>query len=333
MKLTDTISQEELFDIKSDEDFKAISLKIFRFQYNNCLVYRDFCNFLKVKSSSITHYNQIPFLPIQFFKSKKIIAESKVEELIFKSSGTTDTGRSSHFIVDTSLYESSFNKCFNHFYGAPSDLTILALLPSYQEQGESSLVYMVSKLLSQSKDIRSGFYLNQNEQLTTVLEQLNCEKKPTLLIGVSYALLDLIEEFPNLKIPNITVMETGGMKGRRKELPKSELHQILKSSFNIKSVHSEYGMTELLSQGYSKGEGIFNFPNWMKPIIRQSNDPLKIETSEHKTGGINIIDLANIWSCSFIATQDLGKISNLGLEIVGRFDHSDTRGCNLLVNL
>ncbi len=333
MKLIDTIAIEELFNIQSDDEFNDISLKIFQFQYKNCLVYQEFCNYLNVHPSSVSHYHQIPFLPIQFFKSKKVISTLTPVELIFKSSGTTATGRSVHYLSDSSFYEESFNRCFKQFYGNPQDFTFLALLPSYQEQGESSLVYMVSKFIEQSTDTRSGFYLDQNEKLVEILIQLNQAQKPTLLFGVSYALLDLIEEFPNLKIPNIILMETGGMKGRRKELPKEELHQILATSLHLENIHSEYGMTELLSQGYSKGKGVFNFPNWIKPIIRQSNDPLKVETNLNKTGGINIIDLANIWSCSFIATQDLGKLTHLGLEIVGRFDYSDTRGCNLLLNL
>jgi len=333
LKLIDTIAREELFKIQSDEKFNEISLKIFQFQYKNCEVYNEFCNYLKVHPSSVSHYYQIPFLPIQFFKSKKVISTITPVDLIFKSSGTTATGRSVHYVCDSSLYEDSFISCFKQFYGNPQEFTFLALLPSYIEQGESSLIYMVSNLIEQSSDTRSGFYLNQNEKLVDILIQLNQEQKPTLLFGVSYALLDLIEEFPNLKIPNIILMETGGMKGRRKELPKEELHHILATSLQVENIHSEYGMTELLSQGYSKGKGIFNFPNWVKPIIRQSNDPLKVETNLNKTGGINIIDLANIWSCSFIATQDLGKLTHLGLEIVGRFDHSDTRGCNLLLNL
>jgi hypothetical protein len=333
LKLIDNITSEQLFSIQTDSEFNEIALKIFHFQYKNCIVYREFCQHIKCKTTSISYFDEIPFLPIQFFKSKKIISSNRPEQIIFKSSGTMATGRSNHYVIDLELYENSFIEGFRKLYGNPSEFTFLALLPSYQEQGESSLVYMVDKLISLSKDARSGFYLNQNDLLAEHLKILNTENKPTVLFGVSYALLDLIEEFQTLSLPNLIIMETGGMKGRRKELPKEELHQTLMSVLKTTSIHSEYGMTELLSQGYSKGAGIFNFPNWIKPLIRQSTDPLKIETKPLKTGGINIIDLANIWSCSFIATQDLGKLSNLGLQIVGRFDHSDTRGCNLLLDL
>lgn len=333
MKLIDNITSEQLFSIQSDDEFNEISLKIFHFQYKNCSVYQEFCQHIKVPLTTPIHYSEIPFLPIQFFKSKKILSSSSPVETIFKSSGTTSSGRSQHYVSDLKLYEESFINGFTKVYGNPANFTFLALLPSYIEQGESSLVYMVSKLIELSKDDRSGFYLNQNAILAQHLTQLDKEQKPTILFGVSYALLDLIEQFDQLSIPSIIIMETGGMKGRRKELPKDELHDQLKSVFKTPFIHSEYGMTELLSQGYAKENGIFTFPNWIKPIIRQSTDPLKIELNQHKTGGINIIDLANIWSCSFIATQDLGKLSNLGLQIVGRFDHSDTRGCNLLLDL
>lgn len=333
MNLIENISTEEVFNIKTDTEFNAVALKIFRFQYKNCEIYADYCKLIKSNPESISHFSKIPFLPIQFFKSKEVICKNKPYKHVFKSSGTMLSGRSQHFVADLELYETSFLKGFELKYGNPADYTFLALLPSYLEQGDSSLVYMVDKLIAQSTDKRSGFYLNNYYDLAQQLKTLESEKKQAVLFGVSYALLDLIEAFPDLKTPSIIVIETGGMKGKRKELPKDKLHELLKKSLAVPSIHSEYGMTELLSQGYASKDGIFEFPNWIKPLIRQSNDPLNIEEKPNKTGGINIIDLANIWSCSFIATQDLGKISEFGLQIVGRFDHSDTRGCNLLLDL
>jgi len=323
------ISKSTVFGISTDTEFNEVALTVFRFQYLELKIYRDYCDYLKVNPTEITHYSQIPFLPIQFFKSKKIIPTASSYDALFKSSGTTNTGRSCHYVKDISWYETSFQKGFHHFYGAIEDVTLLALLPSYQEQGESSLVYMVDALTGKSNQKLSGFYLD-NTKITDVLEQLKKANKKTILIGVSYALLDLIEKH-KFDFPELIVMETGGMKGRRKELTKEELHEELSQGFGVEKIHSEYGMTELLSQAYSKGDGIYITPPWMKILTRNISDPFEISELNNKTGGINIIDLANINSCSFIATQDLGRISESGFQIMGRFDHSDTRGCNLLI--
>lgn len=321
----------DIFEIKNDLDFNECALELFRLQYENVKVYRDYCDLLKIKPNEIKTYSHIPFLPIQFFKSKKVICDDLDidKSQLFLSSGTTDTGRSHHYVYDTGLYERSFITTFKQFYGNPEDWTILAMLPSYQEQGNSSLIYMVDKLIQLSKDEKSGYYQNI-EEAANVLNQLPDLGKNVLLIGVSYALLDLVESI-QFDLPNLVVMETGGMKGRRKELTKTELHNILKEGFNVPGIHSEYGMTELLSQGYSKGDEWFELPKWMKVSLRVTNDPLSLVENDSKTGGVNVIDLANVFSCAFIATQDLGRVENGRLKIMGRFDHSDTRGCNLLV--
>jgi hypothetical protein len=273
---------------------------------------------------------EIPFLPIQFFKSHRVLSSSEPIEKSFSSSGTTGNITGKHHITDISFYEKSFQKGFEQFYGNIEDYVILALLPSYLEREGSSLIYMVDALIKQSNHKESGFYLNNLSELNETLLKLESQGKQTLLIGVSFALLDFIETY-SFKLNHTLVMETGGMKGRRKELVRSELHSILKQGFGVENIHSEYGMTELLSQAYSKGDGIFECPNWMKVFVRDPEDALTILDPE-KTGGINVIDLANVNSCSFIATQDLGKINQDGtFEIVGRFDHSDIRGCNLMV--
>ena len=322
----------EIFDVNNTKDFNEVALKIFRLQYDNVPVYQEYCNALSINPLEINSVLDIPFLPIQFFKSKEVVWKGIdiSKSTIFKSSGTTATGRSKHFVAKTDIYEKSFNSCFEQFYGHSKEITILALLPSYQEQGESSLIYMVKYLIEKSEDARSGFYL-KNEELIPVMQSLEKEGKKCLLIGVTYALLDLIEA-NTFQLNHTIIMETGGMKGRRKEMTKTELHNVLCEGFGVKEIHSEYGMTELLSQGYSTGNEWFSFPNWMQVFIRPVNDPLTVNESSQKTGGINIIDLANIYSCSFIATQDLGRIEKNKLKIMGRFDHSDTRGCNLLVD-
>lgn len=320
-----------IFEIQDDKDFNACALELFRVQYEKVDVYRDYCRLLKVKPDQISHYSEIPHLPIQFFKSKEVIwHDSTASSMqLFMSSGTTATGRSHHYVQDLNLYESSFLNTFQQFYGDPKEWIILALLPSYQEQGNSSLIYMVDKLIQLSESATSGYY--QDLKITSdTLSDLEHSGKKVLLIGVSYALLDLLEH-QRFDLPALTVMETGGMKGRRKELTKKALHELLKEGFGVNNIHSEYGMTELLSQGYSKGNEWFEFPNWMRPSLRKTNDPLSAVSGEGKTGGVNIIDLANIYSCAFIATQDLGRMENGRLKIMGRFDHSDTRGCNLLV--
>ncbi|CAG5087149.1 LuxE/PaaK family acyltransferase [Parvicella tangerina] len=320
-----------IFEISSDHDFNECALELFHLQYKNVQVYKDYCDLLNVNRETINSFLEIPFLPIQFFKSKKVIWNdfNPDDAKLFLSSGTTATGRSHHYVHDLELYERSFVSTFKQFYGSPEEWTILALLPSYQEQGNSSLIYMVDKLIEQSQNENSGYYLNSEDTLK-VLNSLPNQGSKTLLFGVSYALLDLIES-QTFDLPNLAVMETGGMKGRRKELTKTELHDLLKTGFNVSGIHSEYGMTELLSQGYSRGDEWFDFPKWMKPVLRKTNDPLTLIDQEGKTGGINIIDLANVYSCAFIATQDLGRMENGRLKIMGRFDHSDTRGCNLLI--
>jgi phenylacetate-coenzyme A ligase PaaK-like adenylate-forming protein len=319
---------ERIFTIRSDNEFNEIALEIFHLQYHHNAVYKQFVDLNITSVGNINHYLKIPYLPVEFFKSHKIITGSQQPETTFFSSGTSGAISSKHYVVDTALYRKSFLNCFSLFYGHPGHYIILALLPSYLERQNSSLVYMIEKLISASGNPAGGFYLDNYESL---LERLNNpEGKEILLIGVSFALLDIAEKF---EIPgfNGIVMETGGMKGRKKEIVREELHTILKSKFRLPVIHSEYGMTELLSQAYSIGDGIFKSPPWMKVLIRDVNDPKEL-LENSKTGGINIIDLANIYSCSFIATQDLGRINADGsFEVLGRFDHSDIRGCSLLV--
>lgn len=317
----------KIFEIQTDQEFNDFSIQIFRYQYEHNIIYRDFVNYLNIDSQKIKHYDDIPFLPIEFFKSHKVFASGKDPKTKFLSSGTTGENRSCHFVADLSIYEQSFNRCFELFYGKPENIRILALLPSYLEQGNSSLVYMVDHLIKRSQFKASGYYLDTSDDLVQIL---NSKNGPTILLGVTYALLDLAENH-SIKNPDLIVMETGGMKGRRKEITRDALHEILTAKFNIKTIHSEYGMTELLSQAYSKGGGRFQSPPWMKVLIRDTNDPLSL-IPYGKTGGINIIDLANMYSCSFIATQDLGKIhSNGNFEVLGRFDTSEIRGCNLMI--
>ena len=307
-----------------------MALKVFRFQYENNQVYREFCDFLKVEKGNIKSLQQIPFLPIQFFKSHKIVSNSNTIQETFTSSGTTGLISSQHYITDVSLYKESYRNAFSEFYGNIQDYTILALLPSYLERQGSSLIYMVKDLIELSNNPDSGFYLHNYNELIAKLIELDSSGKNVILIGVTYALLDLIEH-QNFKLKNTIIMETGGMKGKRKEMIREELHDILCKSFGVHSIHSEYGMTELLSQAYSLGNGIFECPNWMNILIRDTEDALSFVVTG-KTGGINIIDLANINSCSFIATQDLGKkYQNNSFEVLGRFDNSDIRGCNLMV--
>ncbi|GER60376.1 acyl transferase [Patiriisocius marinus] len=319
----------DLNKINWKTDFDSTALAVFNYQYNNVSVYKTFCDHLKRTPKTVCKVLDIPFLPIQFFKEKALISKEKISEIIFSSSGTTGAITSKHYVADLSLYEASFTTAFEQQYGAISDYCILALLPSYLEKGGSSLVYMADKLIKDSHHPQSGFFLNDLNALAEILKIQEAAGQKTLLIGVSYALLDLIEH-ETFNLNNTIVMETGGMKGRRKELIKQELHAKLSKGLGVQNIHSEYGMTELLSQAYSTGQGIFNCPPWMKVLTREPEDPLQL--IKGKTGGINIIDLANVYSCSFIATQDLGKIaSNGSFEIIGRFDNSDIRGCNLMV--
>jgi len=314
----------------SREDFLKKSLEIFRYQAKKNLVYKEYLERISCDINAVDRLEKIPFLPISFFKTLEVITERRDPQKIFLSSRTTGNEPSKHFVTDLNLYELAFRKGFKYFFGDIQDYTILALLPSYLEQENSSLVYMVSDLINQTKKQESGFYLNNYDSLIEKLKKLDASGEKTLLLGVTYALLDLLE-MQHFHLKNTIIMETGGMKGRRKELIKSELHDILKKGFDVASIYSEYGMTELLSQAYSMGNARYETPPWMKIFIREVEDPFTI-LPLGKTGGINIIDLANINSCSFIATQDLGKqYSNEKFEILGRFDNSDIRGCNLMV--
>ena len=324
------ISQQVIFTIQSNKQFEKIVLKVFRFQYENNSVYREFCELLKVEKGSVKSILEIPFLPIQFFKTHHVVSNNDAIQETFTSSGTTGTSSSKHLVSDITLYEESYRKAFSQFYGNIEDYAVLALLPSYLDREGSSLIYMVNDLIVSSKNENSNFYLNNYSELISKLKQLDESGQNVLLIGVTYALLDLIE-LQKFDLKNTIIMETGGMKGKRKEIIREELHAILCEGFGVSSIHSEYGMTELLSQAYSLGNGIFECPNWMQVYIRDTEDALNY-LENTKTGGINVIDLANINSCSFIATQDLGKkYNNNSFEVLGRFDNSDIRGCNLLV--
>ena len=322
--------QKDIFNIQNAQDFSEVALAVFKHQFQNNRVYRSFCDLINVHPSDVQKLTEIPFLPIQFFKSRKVVTSMDEVQEVFTSSGTTGTLTSKHFVTDINLYKESYRKGFHHFYGNIEEYTVLALLPNYLERKGSSLVYMVDEFIKKSNNLESGFYLDNLEELTQRLITLDKKSRKVLLIGVSFALLDLIEK-QKFNLKNTTVMETGGMKGRRKELVREELHTILREGFGVADIHSEYGMTELLSQGYSKGKGIFKAPPWMQVLTRDTEDALTIN-SFGKNGGINVVDLANYNSCSFIATQDLGKVHKDGtFEIIGRFDNSDIRGCNLLV--
>lgn len=307
-----------------------MALKIFRFQYENNLVYQEFCDLLKTNPQKVKSLHQIPFLPIQFFKNHNVVSNSDPIETTFTSSGTTGSVTSKHLVTDVSIYEESYRKGFSQFYGNIEDYVILALLPSYLEREGSSLIHMVEDLIQLTNKSDSGFYLNNHDELIQKLIELDEAGQNVILIGVTYALLDLIEK-RTFQLQHTFIMETGGMKGRRKEMIREELHEELCSGFGVTAIHSEYGMTELLSQAYSLGNGIFECPSWMQIHIRDTEDALTY-INDGKTGGINVIDLANINSCSFIATQDLGKKHpNTTFEVLGRFDNSDIRGCNLMV--
>jgi hypothetical protein len=324
------IHSNDIFTITSKKEFEKIALKVFRFQFDNNIVYQEFCSLLKKNKENVKSLTEIPFLPIQFFKSHEVLSSKDAIQATFTSSGTTGMQTSKHLVTDISLYEGSYRNAFSEFYGNIEDYAVLALLPSYLERKGSSLIYMVDDLIKSSNNENSGFYLNNYDELITKLIELDSAGQNVLLIGVTYALLDLIE-LQKFQLKNTIIMETGGMKGKRKEIIREELHEMLCNGFGVSSIHSEYGMTELLSQAYSLGNGVFECPNWMQILIRDTEDALSyVETG--KTGGINVIDLANINSCSFIATQDLGKkYPNNSFEVLGRFDNSDIRGCNLMV--
>ncbi len=317
--------EDKIFSVTTQEDFERVALEVYYYQIENCKVYRDFVNQLNWPAP--TCIQEIPFLPIEFFKTHTLLSESKKTEIIFKSSGTGGT-RSTHYVADKSLYTQSFNKHYQEFIGPAKDQVILALLPSYIEQGDSSLVYMVDDLIKQTNNPLSGFILNDMGSIVErYLSALRLKKK-VVIFGVSYALLDLAEK--GFDFSKALIIETGGMKGKRKELTKTELHRRLRKGLNCDYISSEYGMTELLSQFYSDKDEVFSTTNLIKVFIRETNDPFSY-TIGGKTGGINIVDLANIYSCSFIATQDLGKAVENGFQIMGRFDNSDVRGCNLLL--
>ena len=316
-------------EIISPIQFKQHALELFKYQYENNTVYRSYCDLINNAYSEVSEVHQIPFLPIQFFKSHTVSCVSKAPDKIFLSSKTTGQIASRHFVNNLDIYHKSFEKGFNEFYGSIKDYAILALLPSYLERENSSLVYMANQLIEQSKHPLSGFYLDEWDQLINTLQTLEKEGQKTILLGVTFALLILIEK-KKLNLNNTIIMETGGMKGMRKELVREALHSLFKKGFGVKNIHSEYGMTELMSQAYSKKNGLYNCPPWMKVLIRSTDDPFEIIQDE-KTGAINIIDLANVESCAFIATQDLGKTHKDGsFEVIGRFDNSEIRGCNLI---
>lgn len=324
-------NENRIFNTLTDRQFSELCIELFNFQYENNKVYRQWANLLKTDPKSVRSVGQIPFLPIEFFKNFKVVASDITPATVeFTSSSTTSQTPSTHYVNKVSVYEESFLKCFNMFYGNPADYCILALLPNYLQRKGSSLVYMCNKLIELSGHASSGFFLDNIEELISTINALKQTKQKVLLIGVSYALMDLCDKNITLN-DNFTVIETGGMKGTRKELLKPELHAYLKTGFKIAAIHSEYGMTELLSQAYSLGDGTFQAPPWMRFMVREVDDPLQYR-NDHKTGGINVIDLANIYSCAFIATKDLGRLNHENkLELMGRYDHSDVRGCNLMM--
>jgi hypothetical protein len=325
------VTPTDIFTISSKKEFEKITLKVFRHQLDHNAVYRDFCTFLGRGKHNVKTVKDIPFLPIQFFKSHEVLSAAQPVQETFTSSGTTGAITSRHLVTDISLYEQSFRQAFSRFYGNIEDYAVLALLPSYLDREGSSLIYMVKDLIEASNNPHSGFYLRNYDELVQKLVSLDGAGQNVLLIGVTYALLDLVEK-QQFSLKNTIIMETGGMKGKRREMIREELHEVLCNGFGVSKIHSEYGMTELLSQAYSLGDGIFECPPWMDVLIRDTEDALSYIEGYGKTGGINVIDLANINSCSFIATQDLGKkYQNHSFEVLGRFDNSDIRGCNLMV--
>jgi len=318
--------ETKIFNISNSIQFEDVALQVYQYQSLNCYVYRDFIKFLnKPKPTCIA---EIPFLPISFFKDLTVVSNGFPIQFEFLSSGTTSSIRSKHAVQKPYMYEKSFLQIYNEFIGSPSEQVILALLPNYIEQGNSSLVYMVERLVKESNHPLSGFFLDDYDELVHNYRKAISLNKEVVIFGVSYALLDLAEK--KIDFSKARIIETGGMKGRRKELSKEELHQELKNGFGCDYISSEYGMTELFSQSYSDKDGLFKMPKWMNVLIRETNDPFNYLVSG-KTGGINVIDLANLYSCSFIATQDLGKITDGQLQLMGRFDNADIRGCNLMM--
>jgi hypothetical protein len=324
-------NENKIFEIASPEAFSEHALEVFQFQYSHNQVYREWAGLLKTDPAKVTRPEQIPFMPVEFFKKFRVVCGATDNHTVqFTSSSTTSQTPSVHYVNKIELYKQSFLKCFERFYGSPAGYCFLALLPAYLQRSGSSLVYMCDELIRQSGDAHSGFYLDNYDALISTIHQLKRSGRKTILLGVSYALMDLADK--NIALSdNFIVMETGGMKGRRRELVKQELHAYLKKGFGLQEIHSEYGMTELLSQAYSRKDGLFEAPPWMRFLTREVGDPLKLR-NDSRTGGINVIDLANLYSCAFIATKDLGRLHPDGkLELMGRFDHSDVRGCNLMM--
>jgi hypothetical protein len=319
--------EEKVFGLSNEKEFTRIALEIFQYQYLTNTVYKAYCEAIHRSPETVLELQQIPFLPIRFFKTHEIISGTFTPQAIFESSGTTGFTTSRHLVRDVSVYEKSFFNCFENFYGKPEELCVVGLLPSYLERVGSSLVYMVDSLIKQSRHPLSGFYLYNHQKLKETLVQLEAQGQKTILFGVSYALLDFAEAFP-FRLKHTTIIETGGMKGRKKEITKAALYAELQKAFSLAEVHSEYGMTELLSQAYAVN-GFYKPPPWMKVLLRDATDPFSFS---ERTGVINVIDLANIYSCSFIATDDLGRLHTDGsFEVLGRIDNSDIRGCSQLV--
>jgi len=323
--------RKQLFSIQNQEDFTALALNVFEYQYENCEIYQRYVDMLHCDVKKINSLEQIPFLPIEFFKTQQIIAKGHLPQLIFTSSGTTGQKTSNHYVADKSLYEESFLRCFEYFVGRTEDFVILGLLPSYLEQQNSSLVYMVNHLINRTKKQDSGFYLYDLAAFAKKIQTLSDSGQKTIVFGVGFALLDVVKKY-KFNLNDVLIFETGGMKGRKKEIAREYLHLALIEGFGVDKIHSEYGMTELLSQAYSMNGESFYCPPWMKVFLRDMQDPFSIMQSVDKRGGINVIDLANLYSCSFIATQDVGKCRKNGsFEVLGRFDYADIRGCNMLV--
>lgn len=329
-KISASVWEKAIFNIATEQEFNDLALSIFYYQAKENPIYRKYLELRNFDPASVGRFDDIPFLPIEVFKHHRVCVQGLKTRLTFRSSGTTGSDRSVHELINTDLYDRSILKGFESAFGPPSDWVILALLPSYLERNDASLVYYANLLIEKSNSKESGFYLDKLDELAQNLKMLQSQGRKVLLLGVTFALLDLINKGP-FKLNNTFVMETGGMKGKRRELTREELHEILKSGFGTEHVVSEYGMTELLSQAYSMKDGNFKCPPWMKISIRMADDPYSVAPSG-STGGINIIDLANIYSCAFIATQDLGKLQIDGsFEVLGRFDFSDLRGCNLMI--
>jgi phenylacetate-coenzyme A ligase PaaK-like adenylate-forming protein len=330
MSATASLLRQQIFNIQTPAQFEAITLDVFRYQAANNLVYKQFLNYMGCNTSKVTRIADIPFLPLELFKTQHLVTGNLPIEQTFTSSGTTGAQTSQHHVCDLMIYEESFTRSFEHFYGTIDQYCVLALLPAYLERTGSSLVYMANKFIEQSHHPKSGFYLYNYANLAKILQELNNIQQKTLLLGVSFGLWDLAEQYPQ-PLHHTLIMETGGMKGKRPEIVRPHLHQILQNAFGVTAIHSEYGMTELLSQAYSQGQGIFNCPAWMQVLVREPNDPLHILTT-NQVGCLNVIDLANLHSCSFLATADLGKVfDDNSFEILGRMDSSDVRGCNLMV--